>query len=130
MGLFTPLFAGTATKGNDTCSPAVTRVGSVKIRYFAQSAGNPDDLPWYSGSSETIRSETIENVKPISIHVPRHIKPDDDESFGHYLAGLIDGDAKFYENQELIIGFPGGNGSLAHYVKKHLGFGRIHMSQN
>jgi hypothetical protein len=39
------------------------------------------------GTSETIR----ENIKLISIHRPEHKYPDNNQ-FGYYLAGLIDGD--------------------------------------
>ena len=34
----------------------------------------------------------LNKIKLISAHVPKHLKPVTDDEFGHYLAGLIDGD--------------------------------------
>ncbi|OAX30958.1 homing endonuclease [Rhizopogon vinicolor AM-OR11-026] len=72
-----------------------------------------------NGTSETLRNETvapclqIENVKVISEHVPRHLRPATADQFGYYLAGLIEGDGHF------------SNASLAYYIKKIIGFGSI-----
>ena len=73
-----------------------------KLKQWSQSAGNAFILK--SGTSETIRNNT-ENIKNISIHVPTHLKPLNDEQFGHYLAGLIDGDGHFDNQQHLVIVF-------------------------
>ena len=81
------------------------------------------------GTSETLRNETVittENVKPISVHVPTHLRPVNDEQFGHYLAGLIDGDGHFSSKQQLVIVFNSLDASLAYYIKERLGFGSIH----
>ncbi|KAG0122325.1 homing endonuclease [Tuber indicum] len=65
-----------------------------------QSAGNNTLV---IGTSETIRkniensvelSVSSENIKLISKHVTTHRKLLTDEEFGHYLAGLIDGDGR------------------------------------
>src|SRR5690606_36961044 len=66
-----------------------------------------------------------ENIKPISVHVPTHLKPVNDIEFGHYLAGLIDGDGHFSSKQELVIVFNSLDASLAYYIKKQIGFGSI-----
>ncbi len=58
------------------------------LKQWSQSAGNTFRLK--SVTSETICDNT-ENIKNISIHVPTYLKPLNDEQFGHYLAGLIDG---------------------------------------
>jgi hypothetical protein len=81
------------------------------------------------GTSETLRNKTVitaENVKPISVHVPTHLRPVNDEQFGHYLAGLIDGDGHFSSKQQLVIVFNSLDASLAYYIKERLGFGSIH----
>ena len=81
------------------------------------------------GTSETLCNETVittENVKPISVHVPTHLRPVNDEQFGHYLAGLIDGDGHFSSKQQLVIVFHSLDASLAYYIKERLGFGSIH----
>ena len=77
-----------------------------------------------SGTSETIRNNT-ENIKIISIHVPTHLKPLNDTQFGHYLAGLIDGDGHFSSNQQLVIVFSSPDVQLAYYIKEMIGFGHV-----
>jgi hypothetical protein len=80
------------------------------------------------GTSETFRNETViitEKVKPISVHVPTHLKPVNDDQFGHYLAGLIEGDGHFSSKQQLVIVFHSLDASLAYYIKERLGFGSV-----
>ena len=80
------------------------------------------------GTSETLRNEIgikAENVKPVSVHVPTHLKPVNDSEFGHYLAGLIDGVGHFSSKQHLVIVFNSLDASLAYYIKKQIGFGSV-----
>lgn len=77
-----------------------------------------------SGTSETTRNNT-EKIKNISIHVPTHLKPLNDIQFGHYLAGLIDGDGHFSSKQQLVIVFSSSDIQLAYYIKKIIGFGQV-----
>lgn len=93
-----------------------------KLKQWSQSAGNTYNLK--SGTSETIRNNT-ENIKNISIHVPTHLRPLNDEQFGHYLAGLIDGDGHFNNQQHLVIVFSSPDVQLAYYIKEVIGFGHI-----
>lgn len=65
-----------------------------------------------------------ENVKLVSEHVPTHLKPQTDEEFGHYLAGLIDGDGSFGERRLNIV-FNKLDASLAYYIKGRLGHGTV-----
>jgi hypothetical protein len=88
-----------------------------------------------NGTSETTRNETIkntelENVKSISVHVHTHLKPVNDDQFGHYLAGLIDGDGHFSKKQELVIVFNSLDVNLAYYIKQRLGFGNVKKVKN
>ena len=97
-----------------------------KLKQWSKSAGNLFIIKF--GTSETLCNETVvnlENVKPISLHVPKHLKPLNDEQFGHYLAGLIDGDGHFSSKQQLVIVFHSLDVSLAYYIKKRLGFGSV-----
>jgi LAGLIDADG endonuclease len=104
-----------------------------KLKQWSKSAGNSfislNELFSINkiGTSETLRSEIVntENIKPISVHVPTHLKPVNDIEFGHYLAGLIDGDGHFSSKQELVIVFNSLDASLAYYIKKQIGFGSI-----
>jgi len=93
-----------------------------KLKQWSQSAGNAFILK--SGTSETIRDNT-ENIKNISIHVPTHLNPLNDQQFGHYLAGLIDGDGHFSSKQQLVIVFSSPDVQLAYYIKKIIGFGHV-----
>lgn len=79
-----------------------------------------------NGTSETVRNGVVkrivsERVKHISIHVPKHLKPVNNEQLGHYLAGLIDGDGHFSKAQQLVIVFSFSDAFLAYYLKEKLG---------
>lgn len=117
------LFAGTTSLISFKYSHLNVIVKKLKPR--SKSAGNV--FIFKNGTSETLRNKTVEleNVKLISVHVPKHLKPLSDDSFGHYLAGLIDGDGHFSSKQQLVIVFHSLDVSLAYYIKGRLGFGTI-----
>ena len=99
-----------------------------KLKQWSTSAGNKFYIKFKFGTSETLCNETVvnlENVKPITVHVPKHLKPLNDEQFGHYLAGLIDGDGHFSSKQQLVIAFHSLDISLAYYIKERVGFGKV-----
>lgn len=100
----------------------------------SKSAGNQRQQRKFAslvGTSETLRNETdTEKVKLISEHVPTHLKPLNDIEFGHYLAGLIDGDGHFSSKQQLVLVFNSLDVSLAYYLKDRLGYGSIHKVKN
>jgi len=105
----------------------------TKLKQWSISAGNNFNNVIKFGTSETLCNETVvnlENVKPISFHVPKHLKPLNDEQFGHYLAGLIDGDGHFSSKQQLVIVFHKLDVSLAYYIKERVGFGSVKKVQN
>ena len=98
-----------------------------KLKQSSISAGNIF-INVKNGTSETLRNETVivtEKVKPISVHVPTHLRPVSDDQFGHYLAGLIDGDGHFSSKQQLVLVFNSLDVSLAYYIKERLGFGKV-----
>src|SRR5271154_4454404 len=64
-------------------------------------------------------------MKFISVHVPNHLKPLNENQFGYYLAGLIDGDGHFSTKQQLVIAFHYLDISLAYYIKEKLGYGSV-----
>jgi hypothetical protein len=97
-----------------------------KLKQKSKSAGNISLLRsnTRNGTSETLRNGVVvnsEHVKHISEHVPKHLKPLNNEQLGHYLAGLIDGDGHFSKAQQLVIvcSFP--DAFLAYYLKEKLG---------
>lgn len=109
----------------------------VTILNQGQSAGNNSFI--LIGTSETTRksiksniieiSNSSENIKLISNHVPTHTKPSSDEDFGHYLAGLIDGDGCFSRYTVYIV-FNILDASLAYYIKGRIGYGTVSKIKN
>jgi hypothetical protein len=133
IGFLMLLFSGTTSLFSFKYSLLNDIVKKLKQR--SVSAGNI----LQNGTSETLRNKTVvieenvltkENVKPISIHVPKHLKPLNDNQFGHYLAGLIDGNGHFSSKQQLVIVFHSLDVSLAYFIKKRLGFGTVKKVKN
>jgi hypothetical protein len=133
LGLLTLLYAGTTS----IFSFKYFFLNDIvkKLKRGSISAGYIFNIK--NRSSETLNNEIIvgslqeevvitsEKIKHIPIHVPKHLKPLNDEQFGHYLAGLIDGDGNFSKQQQLVVAFHKLDVSLAYYVKKRLGFGNV-----
>ena len=120
ISLLMSLYAGKASLSSFKYSLFIDIV--KKLKQWSQSAGNI--FKFKIGTSETIR-DNIENIKNISIHVSEHLKPLNDQQFGHYLAGLIDGAGHFSSKQQLIIVFSSPDIKLAYYIKKVIGFGYV-----
>ena len=97
-----------------------------------QSAGNfiflTENLEKIENTSETLCNNSVK--KKISVHVPTHLKPINENEFGHYLAGLIDGDGHFSNQNQLIIVFNEQDASLAYFIKGKLGYGNIYKVKN
>ena len=110
----------------------------TKLKQRSQPAGNFVKKLINKRTSETLRYKSTvafldggsENIKKISIHVPKHIKPESESDFGHYLAGLIDGDGHFSSQLQLIISFNELDASLAYLIKEKIGFGNIYKVKN
>jgi hypothetical protein len=97
----------------------------TKLKQRSQSAGN--FIKYFKvneKTSETLCDKSV--IKNISVHVPTHLKPKNDTEFGHYLAGLIDGDGHFSKQSQLIIVFKIIDASLAYYIKTMIGYGNIY----
>jgi len=112
------LYAGTASLYSYKYSILNDTVKKLEQR--SKSAGNI----LTNETSETLRGgvvESSEHVKHISKHVPKHLKPLNNEQLGHYLAGLIDGDGHFSKAQQLVIVFSSPDAFLAYYLKEKLG---------
>lgn len=120
VGLVTSLFAGTTSLYSFKYSSALGVIVK-KLKRRSQPAGNRSNV----GSSETTRDGIVENLKPVSDHSPTHKRPEDDTSFGHYLAGLIDGVGHFSVQQQLVISFHALDAPLAYYVKRRLNCGSV-----
>jgi len=84
-------------------------------------------------ASETLCNGIVvnsENVKPISNHVPKHLKPLNDEQLGHYLAGLIDGEGHFSKIPQLVLVFSSPDAFLAYYLKEKLVYANVKKVKN
>lgn len=124
VGLLTLLYAGTASLYSSKYSILNDIVKKLEQR--RKSAGNI--LYIKNGTSETLRNGVVvnsENVKHISNHVPKHLKPLNNEKLGYYLAGLIDGDGHFSKAPQLVIVFSSSDAFLAYYLKERLGYGNV-----
>ncbi len=118
------LYAGTASLYSSKYSIVHDTVKKLEQR--RKSAGNI--LYIKNGTSEALRDGIVvnsENVKRISDHVPKHLKPLNNEQLGYYLAGLIDGDGHFSKAQQLVIVFSSSDAFLAYYMKEKLGYGNV-----
>lgn len=118
------LYAGTPLLYSSKYSPLNDIV--KKLEQWRKSAGNI--LFIKNGTSETLRDGVVvnlENVKRVSNHVPKHLKPLNNEQLGYYLAGLIDGDGHFSKAQQLVITFSSPDAFLAYYLKERLGYGNV-----
>ena len=126
IGFVTLLYAGTISLISFKYSILIDTVKKLKQRNL--SAGKPFSNSSKGSTSETLRNEIVsktENIKAISVHNSKHLRPLSDNQFGFYLAGLIDGDGHFSSKQQLIIVFSSSDISLAYYIKERLGYGNI-----
>jgi hypothetical protein len=129
IGLLTLLYAGTSSIFRFNYS--ILKDTVKMLQQWRLSAGNMFIVK--HGTSETLCNEiveNIENVKSISVHVPRHLKPLNLDQFGHYLAGLIDGQGQFTSKQQLLITFHSLDASLAYYLKTRIGYGSVKKIKN
>ena len=111
------------------CKKLINQRTSETLRYKSTDLGpSTPPLPTlpYGGKGEG----GLENIQKISIHAPKHVKPESDSDFGHYLAGLIDGHGHFSEQLQLIISFNELDASLAYHIKKKIGYGNIYKVKN
>jgi hypothetical protein len=111
------------------CASRASIFDKVKIsKQRSQSAGNISNE-----TSETLRNGIVVNseyIKRVFDHVPKHSKPINDEEFGHYLAGLIDGDGHFNNIPHLVIVFSVSDAFLVYFIKEKIGYGNVRKVKN
>jgi LAGLIDADG endonuclease len=83
------------------------------------SLNNKIEKRFFSGFDKN-RSNLIRKYQ----HMSKHKKPENDEEFGYYLAGLIEGDG-YIGKRSIEIAFHISDISLAYFLKKRIGFGNI-----
>lgn len=77
-------------------------LGTIYLLYLGQSAGNFN----FSTKAKAVAINTYNkyyNLPKISEHVPKHKSELSDDEFGHFLAGLIEGDGWFGKKELHII---------------------------
>jgi hypothetical protein len=119
------LYLGISFRYSNTRQIFAYKIIVTMLKQGSKSAGNLSNFI-VKNTSETLRYKSEENLKKISIHVPTHKKPEDDLNFGHYLAGLIDGDGHFSKIPQLVIVFNELESSLAYFIKGKIGFGNVY----
>ena len=68
-------------------------------------------------------------LETISDHIFTHARPNTNEQFGYYLAGLIEGDGYFGEHR-FEIAFHENDTFLAYFIKKEIGYGSVLKLKN
>nr|YP_010977197.1 LAGLIDADG endonuclease [Daedaleopsis confragosa]WNZ34402.1 LAGLIDADG endonuclease [Daedaleopsis confragosa] len=113
--------------GNSSISSPLVylTLGKIYLKQITgQSAGNFS----FSSKATAITNNTYNSfisLPKISEHVTKHNSNLTDQEFGHFLAGLIEGDGWFGLNQLHII-FSEREISLAYLIKKRIGYGNIY----
>ena len=105
-------------------------LGTIYLFYYltGQSAGNF----FFSTKATAVARNTYNkylNLPKISVHVPKPNSDLSDDEFGHFLAGLIEGDGWFGKKQLHII-FSEDDTSLAYLIKKRIGYGNVYKIKN
>jgi hypothetical protein len=96
------------------------------FEFEEQSAGNPlvfstsENAEVIFDFDNTLISENLF----ISDHLKKHQKPETEEEFGYYLAGLIEGDG-YIGGRRIEIAFHTDDISSAYYIKKRIGYGSV-----
>src|SRR5690606_40803465 len=89
IGFLMLLYAGTTSKSN--FNYYISKITVTRLKQWSKSAGNV--ILYNNGTSETLRNKTVKNlnnVRSVSVHVLKYLKPLSYEQFGKYLSGLID----------------------------------------
>lgn len=124
VGFLTSLYAGISSLYSSKYSSLNGIV--KKLEQWRKSAST--HLYIKIGTSEALRDGVVvnsENVKRVSDHVTKHLKPLNNEQLGYYLAGLIDGNGHFSKAKQLVITFSSPDAFLAYYLKGRLGYGNV-----
>jgi hypothetical protein len=104
-------------------------LGKIYLYLTRQSAGN---FFFFSIMAKAATKNTYNKyfeLPKISEHVPIHNNNLNDQEFGYFLAGLIEGDG-WFGKKELHVIFSENDASLAYLIKKRIGYGNIYNIKN
>lgn len=99
------------------------------VVFLSSAAMLPRLYNLYTEDSSKSYNFVDENIKLISVHVPRHLKPGSEDKFGYYLAGLLDGKGRLSKYGGHIT-FYSLDASLAYYIKGRIGYGSVAKVKN
>lgn len=103
-------------------------LGTIRLLFFIKELGQSARNFSFStkAKADTINTyNKFTNLSLISIHLSKHKTDLTNYEFGHFLAGLIEGDGWFGFRQLHII-FAEEDTSLAYYIKKRIGYGNVY----
>ena len=118
------LYAGNSWLSNPL---VLITLGKIYLYFTGQSAGNFS----FSKKAPAVTKNTYikySELPKISEHIPKRNNFNDEE-FGYFLAGLIEGDGWFGKNQLHII-FSETDISLAYFIKKRIGYGNVYKTKD
>lgn len=122
------LYAGNFCINSPLVFSAFGKSYLIKKTFPEKSAGN------FSISTKAMASTTntynnYNSLPKISEHIPLHNSNLNDEDLGYFLAGLIEGDG-WFGNNEIHIIFSERDISLAYLIKKRIGYGNIYKRKD
>jgi hypothetical protein len=122
--------------GNSSISSPLVSITLGKI-YLKNNINSPRQSAGNFSFSRKVTTNTkniynsFNTLPVVSEHVPSHISIINlnDNQFGYYLAGLIEGDG-WFGTKELHIVFSEKDISLAYHIKKRIGHGNVYKIKN
>ena len=110
---------------------ALIALGTIYLFHYTLTRQSAENFKFSTKTSVSARNtyNKFTNLPAISEHVPKHKSDFTDNEFGHFLAGLIEGDG-WFGNKELHIIFSIDDSSLAYLIKKRIGHGNIYKIKN
>lgn len=120
----TLLYAGNFWINSPLVLIALGTICLLQYNLTGQSAGNFNFSCKATGNAMNIYNKYI-NLPTISEHVPKHKSDLTDKEFGHFLAGLIEGNG-WFSKKELHIIFSEDDISLVYLIKKRIGYGNVY----
>ena len=118
------LYAGNSFLNSPLTLIVLGIIYSLQLHLPGQSAGNHG----FSTKASAITKNTYNkytDLASISEHVPSRKTNVTDAEFGYFLAGLIEGSGWFGKKQLYIV-FSQNDTSLAYYIKKRIGYGKVY----
>lgn len=109
-------------------SPLVLIALGIIYLYFYKNIITGESAGNFSSKASLVYNKYT-NLPSISEHLPKHKSDFSENEFGHFLAGLIEGNG-WFGKKELHIIFSEDDTSLAYLIKKRIGYGNVYKIKN